>query len=105
MIVFALVTTMLTEFLPRKASTGIACQNFVRNIFSCVGAILAHPFVRAVGNGWMCTIVGAVALVSGCITILIMKKYGSQWAISMDKILEEEERREEEKEAARAAGR
>jgi len=97
MIVFALVTTMLTEFLPRKASTGIACQNFIRNIFSCVGAILAKPFKDAVGNGWMCTIIAVIALTSGGITIMTMKKFGNKWALSMDKVLEEEERVEEEK--------
>ena len=104
MIVFALVTTMLTEFLPRKASTGIAVQNFIRNIFSCVGTILAHPFKHAVGNGWMCTILAIVALISGSVTILIMKRFGNEWALSMDRVLEEEEKREEEKEARRQAG-
>lgn len=97
MIVFALVTTMLTEFLPRKASTGIAVQNFIRNIFSCIGAIVSHPFVRAVGNGWMCTTIGIVALVSGCSVIWTMKKYGTKWSEDMDKKLEEEEQREEAK--------
>ena len=97
MIVFALVTTMLTEFLPRKASTGIAVQNFIRNIFSCVGAILAHPFKHAVGNGWMCTIIAIVALLSGIVVIPTMKRFGNKWAVAMDKVLEEEERVEEER--------
>jgi MFS family permease len=37
MLLFATATTMLTEFMPRKSSNGIAVQNFVRNIASCVG--------------------------------------------------------------------
>ena len=37
MLIFAMATTMLTEFMPRKASNGVALNNFVRNIFSCIG--------------------------------------------------------------------
>ena len=71
--------------------------NFIRNIFSCVGAILAHPFKHAVGNGWMCTIIAIVALLSGIVVIPTMKRFGNKWAVAMDKVLEEEERVEEER--------
>lgn len=39
MIIFSCATTMLTEFMPRKSSSGVAVNNFVRNIFSCVGGV------------------------------------------------------------------
>lgn len=39
MVVFSCATTMLTEFMPKKGSSGVAVNNFVRNIFSCVGGI------------------------------------------------------------------
>jgi membrane protein YqaA with SNARE-associated domain len=85
MIVFAMATTMLTEFVPKRASTGLAVNNFVRNIFSCVGGIVAHPIIHAIGNGWMCTILGTVALVSGCATIWAMRRFGPRWREEMDK--------------------
>lgn len=87
MIVFAMATTMLTEFMPRRASTGIAVNNFMRNIFSCVGGVIADPLIRAIGNGWLCTILGIVALISGGVTIWAMKKYGEKWREEMDKKL------------------
>lgn len=89
MIAFAMGTTMLTEFMPKRASTGIAVNNFVRNIFSCVGGIVAHPIIRAIGNRWMYTIVGLVALLSGCVMIWSMKRFGPKWREEMDKKMED----------------
>jgi MFS family permease len=84
MIIFAMATTMLTEFMPRKASNGIALNNFIRNIFSCVGGIVAAPLIDAIGNGWLFTILGLVSLVSGIVVIMAMKKYSAKWRITMD---------------------
>lgn len=80
-----MVTTMLTEFMPRKASNGVALNNFVRNIFSCVGSAVTEPLMRAIGNGWLFTGFGVIALVSGVFSIWVMKRYGAQWRITMDK--------------------
>jgi MFS family permease len=88
MIIFAMATTMLTEFMPRKASNGIALNNFVRNIFSCVGGIVAAPLIDAIGNGWLFTILGLVSLVSGIVVIMAMKRYSAKWRISMDEKME-----------------
>jgi MFS family permease len=85
MIIFAMATTMLTEFMPGKASTGIAVNNFIRNIFSCVGGIVAAPLIDAIGNGWLCTIFGLVSLISGCGVILSMKRYSARWRVDMDR--------------------
>jgi predicted MFS family arabinose efflux permease len=85
MIVFAMATTMLTEFMPRRASTGIAVNNFVRNIFSCIGGLVGAPLIDAIGNGWICTILGVVALISGAGVILSMKRYSERWRIDMDR--------------------
>jgi len=76
---------MLTEFMPRKASTGIAVNNFLRNIFSCVGAIVAAPLIHAIGNGWLCTIFGLVSVVSGIGVIWSMKTFSEKWRIEMDR--------------------
>jgi MFS family permease len=88
MLIFAMATTMLTEFMPRKASNGVALNNFVRNIFSCVACIVTSPLINAIGNGITFTIVGAVALISGVFTIWAMKRYGDHWRIGMDERME-----------------
>jgi MFS family permease len=85
MIIFGMATTMLTEFMPRKASTGIAVNNFVRNIFSCVGGVVAAPILSAVGNGWVCTFLGLIALFSGFAVIWAMKRYSDKWREDMDR--------------------
>jgi MFS family permease len=89
MIIFAMATTMLTEFMPRKASTGIAVNNFVRNIFSCIGGVVAAPIINAIGNGWLFTILGIVSLISGVVVIWAMKNYSERWRVEMDKRMED----------------
>ncbi|KAL1966768.1 hypothetical protein VTN77DRAFT_3965 [Rasamsonia byssochlamydoides] len=83
MLIFGMATTMLTEFMPKKSSAGVALNNFVRNICSCVGAVVASPIIHAIGNGWLFTILGVLGLVSGSV-ILIMRKMGPRWRQSMD---------------------
>jgi hypothetical protein len=61
----------------------------MRNIFSCVGGIIADPLIRAIGNGWLCTILGIVALVSGAFVIWAMKKFGEKWREEMDRKMED----------------
>lgn len=83
MLIFSMATTMLMEFMPKKSSTGVALNNFVRNIFSCVGSIVAAPIIDAIGNGWIFTILGLVAIASSSV-ILAMRIYGARWRVSMD---------------------
>ncbi|KAL3470541.1 major facilitator superfamily domain-containing protein [Aspergillus californicus] len=85
MLIFSMVTTMLTEFMPRKSSEGVALNNFMRNIFSCVGSFVTAPIIDAIGNGWLFTIVGLVAFLSSA-TIVVMKVYGPRWKQSMDRL-------------------
>lgn len=87
MLVFGAVTTMLTEFMPRRSSGGVAVNNFVRNIFSCVGSVVAQPLIDAMGNGWLCTMVGLFAWVTGNAAIWALRKKGAEWRASMDRKL------------------
>ncbi|KAF2475571.1 MFS general substrate transporter [Lindgomyces ingoldianus] len=87
MLIFSLSTTMLTEFMPRRASAGIAINNFVRNIFSFTGAVVAEPIIHAIGNGWLCTILGLWSLLSGIAVIMAMKRWGPGWRERMVKEL------------------
>ncbi|KAK4131122.1 MFS general substrate transporter [Trichocladium antarcticum] len=90
MLVFGAVTTMLTEFMPRKSSSGVAVNNFVRNIFSCVGSVVAQPLIDAMGNGWLFTMVGLFAWVTGYLAIWALKRNGAAWRVSMDRTLNKE---------------
>lgn len=83
MLIFAMATTMLTEFMPRKASNGVAINNFVRNIFSFGGTFLAEPLINAIGNGWLFTILGIITALS-CLVIVAMRRYGDGWRKQMD---------------------
>ncbi|KAK4946029.1 hypothetical protein LTR10_014831 [Elasticomyces elasticus] len=84
MLIFAMSTTMLTEFMPRRSSSGVALNNFCRNILSCIGAFVGAPLIGAIGNGWLFMILGVWTL-SGAMVIWAMKKYASQWREKMDK--------------------
>ena len=82
MLVFAMATTMLTEFMPKKASAGVAVNNFVRNICGCIGAVVAEPLVSTIGNGWVFTGMGFIAAVSS-VVVWMMRTYGPKWRQKM----------------------
>lgn len=88
MLVFGIVTTMLTEFMPKHASHGVALNNFIRNIFACVGSLVAEPIIDAIGNGWLFTILGCWTLFSGPLVIWAIKTYGDRWRASNARKLE-----------------
>lgn len=84
MLIFGMATTMLTEFMPKKASNGVALNNFVRNIFSFTGTLAAEPAIKGIGNGWLFTILGIVAACS-CLVIPAMKRWGPKWRVTMER--------------------
>ncbi|KAJ9611149.1 hypothetical protein H2200_004332 [Cladophialophora chaetospira] len=86
MLIFAMATTMLTEFMPRRSSSGVALNNLCRNILSCVGAIVGAPLIAVIGNGWLFTILGVWTL-SSALVIWAMKRYGPGWREKMDRQL------------------
>ncbi|KAH8711799.1 major facilitator superfamily domain-containing protein [Phaeosphaeriaceae sp. PMI808] len=83
MLIFALVNTMLTEFMPKRAASGIALNNFARNICSSTGAVIAEPVLSAIGNGWFMTIIGVWSLVTGCAALGVMRIWGGKWRKKM----------------------
>ncbi|KAI9750788.1 MAG: hypothetical protein M4579_006309 [Chaenotheca gracillima] len=86
MLIFAMATTMLTEFMPKRSSSGVALNNFVRNIFSAVGGIVAQPLINSIGNGWLFTGLGVIAA-SSSVVVWVMRKYGPRWRETMDREL------------------
>jgi MFS family permease len=87
MVVFGLSTTMLTEFLPKRSSSGVAVNNFIRNIFSCVGGIIAQPLISAIGLGWLFTGLAVICWISSFSVVWAMLKYGPKWRVVMDQKL------------------
>lgn len=85
MIVFGTCTTVLTEFMPKKSSSGVAVNNFVRNIFSCTAGIVAQPLITAIGNGWLFTILGLVSYLIAFGVILFIRRNGARWRVEMEK--------------------
>lgn len=86
MLIFGTAATMLTEFMPRKSSSGVAANNFIRNSFACIGAIVAGPLIGVIGNGWLFTGIGTIAIVSSS-AIWAMKRFGPKWRLQMDREL------------------
>ncbi|KAG4417698.1 hypothetical protein IFR04_009137 [Cadophora malorum] len=84
MIIFGVATTMLTEFLPKRSSSGVAVNNFVRNIFSCVGGVVGEPLIKAIGNGWLFTGLGVICWISAFGVVFSMRRFGPKWRITMD---------------------
>ena len=78
---------MLTEFVRKRSSGGVAVNNFVRNILSCVGTVAAAPWIDAIGFGWVFTIICIFCMVTGFAGIWVLRRYGTQWRKSMDQKL------------------
>ncbi|UKZ54538.1 hypothetical protein TrVGV298_008347 [Trichoderma virens] len=87
MLVFSAATTMLTEFVRKKSSAGVAVNNFVRNILSCVGVIVAAPWINAIGVGWVFTTVALFCMVAGYIGIWTLRRNAPRWRKEMDEAL------------------
>lgn len=87
MLVMGTVQTALTEFTPKKASSGVAVANFVRNILACTGAVVTQPMLDGIGNGWMCTMIALIAFCTSTPAILSLRIWGPQWRVLMDQKL------------------
>lgn len=87
MLVMGTVQTALTEFTPKRSSSGVAMANFVRNVLACTGAVVTQPMIDGIGNGWMCTLIGLLAFVTGISAIASLRIWGPQWRVLMNQKL------------------
>ncbi|KAJ5751816.1 hypothetical protein N7520_008733 [Penicillium odoratum] len=87
MLVMGAINTVLTEFTPKKSSSGIALANFLRNLLSFTGALITQPLIDAIGTGWTCTMVALIAFVTGTAAIFALRTWGPQWRVMMDQKL------------------
>ncbi|KAI0107169.1 major facilitator superfamily domain-containing protein [Nemania sp. FL0031] len=84
MLVFSMATTVLTEFIPKRASSGVAVNNFVRNILSATGSVVGQPLIDAIGFGWLTTGVAVIAFVSGNAALLLLRRNSQKWRKEMN---------------------
>ncbi|KAH8742776.1 major facilitator superfamily transporter [Diaporthe sp. PMI_573] len=87
MLHFTLGTTMLTEFVRKRSSAGVAVNNFVRNILSCAGTIVAAPWIEGVGVGYMMTTLCVVCSLLGFLGIWLISRNAQKWRAAMDETL------------------
>ncbi|KAK0388785.1 hypothetical protein NLU13_5028 [Sarocladium strictum] len=87
MLHFTLGTTMLTEFVRKRSSAGVAVNNFVRNILSCGGTIIAAPWIHGVGVGYMMTTICVVCSLLGFLGIWLISRNAQKWRATMDEAL------------------
>ncbi|KAI1123740.1 major facilitator superfamily domain-containing protein [Nemania abortiva] len=84
MLVFSMATTVLTEFMPRRASSGVAVNNFVRNILSATGSVVGQPLIDVIGFGWLATGVAVIAFVAGNTALLLLRRNSQKWRKAMN---------------------
>ena len=70
---------MLTEFIRKKSSAGVAVNNFVRNILSCIGTVVAGPWVTAWGPGWVFTAVCLFCLIVSYVCVILLLRNAQRW--------------------------
>lgn len=87
MLVFSAATTMLTEFVRTRSSAGVAVNNFVRNMLSCLGIVIAAPWIDAMGTGLAFTIVALVCMAAGYVGIWALRRNAPRWRRQMDEAL------------------
>ncbi|KAI1756369.1 major facilitator superfamily domain-containing protein [Xylaria castorea] len=79
MLVFSMATTMLTEFMPKRASSGVALNNFVRNILSATGAVVGQPLIDVIGFGWLATAVALIAWLTASLSLFLLRRNSQRW--------------------------
>ncbi|KAH8690746.1 MFS transporter [Talaromyces proteolyticus] len=82
MLISNVMTTMLTEFVPKRSSTGVAVNNLFRNSLACVALVIADPLSNAIGTGWLLTLTAFICWLS-CLVLIPMKYKADKWSKEM----------------------
>src|SRR5436190_944199 len=78
MLIFGMVTPMLTEYMPHRSASLIALNSLGRNLFNCIGGTIALPLIAVIGIGWLFTGLGVI-IMANFLLIYAMRKYGKGW--------------------------
>ncbi|KAL3417751.1 major facilitator superfamily transporter [Phlyctema vagabunda] len=87
MILYGAIATALTEFTPNRTSSGLALNNFVRNILSFIAAVVTQPLIDAIGVGWTTTMVSLFSLVTILPALATLYFRSAKWRVTMDRKL------------------
>ncbi|KAI1174102.1 major facilitator superfamily transporter [Nemania sp. FL0916] len=85
MLLYGAVTTVLTEFTPNRSSSGIALNNFTRQILATIATVVTQPLIEAIGTGYLTVLVGLFALVTTLAALLALRIRGPQWRVQMER--------------------
>lgn len=83
MIIFGNTMTYLVDTLPGKGSSGVALNNLLRMCLAAVATFVAGPLQRAMGFGWLYTML-AIGSLLAFISIIAIKKWGAHWRQNFD---------------------
>lgn len=78
---------MLTEFIRKQSSGGVAVNNFVRNLLSCIGTVVAAPWLDAIGPGWVFTATALFCMIISYISVFLLQRNAPKWRKVMEKEL------------------
>ena len=86
MILYGVVTTMLTEFIPQQSASLVAVNSLGCNMVMAMSTVVAQPLISRIGNGWLFTILACVVAMNS-IAIVMVKRYGPKWRDDMNEKL------------------
>lgn len=75
---------MLTEFVRKRSSSGVAVNNFVRNTLSCIGTVVASPWISAWGYGWVFTATCIFCMLVSYTCVILLLRNATKWRKNMD---------------------
>jgi uncharacterized protein (DUF697 family) len=84
---------MLTEFVRRHNFAGVAVNNFVRNVLTGAGTIVATPWIEGAGVGYMITELCVICSLLGFLGIWLINRNAQKWRTAMDEALKKMDRR------------
>ena len=83
MIVYGIVTTILTEYIPQQSASFVAVNSLGCNMVMATSTVVAQPLISRIGNGCLFTILACIIAMSS-IAIVIVKRFGPKWRDSMN---------------------
>lgn len=83
MIIIGVTVTYLVDSLPGRGATGVALNNFVRQMLATVACFVTEPLIKALTVGVLFSILaGIITLFAGI--LIILKKKGDYWRETFD---------------------
>lgn len=83
MIIFSNTMTYLVDTLPGRGSSAVALNNLLRMTLAAVATFVAEPLERAIGFGWLYTML-AIGSLFAFLSVVAIKRYGTRWRENFD---------------------